>query len=61
MFINISEMLEFTGSEELGRTRKAAIVCWQHQGETGRRTAVINGLQMSCMHINDLCTLSAWT
>lgn len=32
MFINITEMLKCIGNEELGRTRKAAIVYWQRQG-----------------------------
>lgn len=61
MFINITGMLKYVGNKELGRTRKAAIVYWQGQGEAVRWMGVINGLQMSCMLINDLYTLSAWT
>lgn len=60
MFINITEMLESAGNEELGRTRKAAIAHWQRQREAVRLMGVINGLQMSCTLINDLYTLSAW-
>lgn len=61
MFISIAEMLECVGNEELGRTRKAAIVCWQCWGEAVRWMGVMNSLQMSYTLINDLYTLSAWT
>lgn len=33
MLINITGMLKCIGNEELGRTRKVAIVYWQCQGE----------------------------
>jgi len=59
MFINIAEMIECIRNDLLGRARKAAIMCWQRQGEAVRWMGVINGLQMSCMLINDLYALSA--
>lgn len=61
MFINITEMLEYIENKEMGRTGKAAIMYWQRQGVTVRWMGIINGLKMSCMLINDLYSLSAWT